>query len=70
MSKVDDDASLQTTKRISYQKGILRIKTIIHFSFLFVDSEDGILLRGVDCDDPDFRNYFMFYINDFKEKEE
>ena len=34
----------------------------------FSDSEDGIPIRRVDCNNPDFKNIFINIINDFLKK--
>ena len=52
---------METIKRILYEKGVLGIEDIIRCGFLFADSEDGILLRGVDCDDLDFQKLFYYF---------
>ena len=56
--KTDDNAGRST--KILYRKDrVLWITEIARSSLLFAHSEDGILLRGVDCDDPDFSKFIL-----------
>ena len=56
--KTDDNAG-QSTKILYRKERVLWITEIVRSSLLFADSEDGILLRVGDCDDPDFSKFIL-----------
>ena len=71
--KTDDNAG-RSTKILYRKERVLWITEIVRSSLLFADSGDGILLRGIDCDDPDLWDvtsdvtlfkFWVFSIYDF-----